>query len=150
MSTASRVFFDTNILVYQFDRASPTKQKRAQALVEEYLADGSAMISSQVVQEFMNVALNKFATPMTTIELRLMMSSLLEPLCQHTPTTEFYARSLNLLQQTNLSFYDGLIVQAAIDLRCQILYSEDLQDGGLFGGVAVVNPFKPGSRGMVF
>jgi predicted nucleic acid-binding protein len=69
------------------------------------------------------------------------MSDMLEPLCAHTPTFEFYERALKLSAQNSLGFYDTLIIQAAMDLRCNILYSEDLQDNQRFGTLVVRNPF---------
>lgn len=141
MSANGRVFFDTNILVYQFDQTAPGKQKRAKELLEKHILEEQAVISSQVVQEFINISTKKFNTKLTIQELQSIMSDLLEPLCVHTPTFEFYERALNLYAQNSLGFYDTLIIQAAIDLRCNTLYSEDLQDNQRFGTLVVRNPF---------
>lgn len=137
----SKVFFDTNVLVYQFDRSASKKQQRAQALVEQYGFDGSAAISMQVVQEFINVALKKFADKPSPSELGLIIDDLLKPLCAHLPSFEFYERSLRLHATNSLSFYDALIVQAALDLGCRQLFSEDLQTGRRFGDLEIINPF---------
>jgi predicted nucleic acid-binding protein len=142
MSAKTRTFLDTNILVYQFDLSSPTKQKQAIRLINELLTEGSAAISSQVVQEFLNVALKKFSTQLPTTELDAVMDDILVPLCSHYPSIEFYQRALKLFSTNSLNLYDALIIQAAIDLGCDILYSEDLQDGQQFGKLRIVNPFK--------
>jgi hypothetical protein len=51
------------------------------------------------------------------------------------------ARGLELHQAHSLALWDGLIVQAALDSRCAILLSEDLQHGRRFGSLEVANPF---------
>jgi len=136
-----KVFFDTNVLIYQFDHASPAKQEQAVKLIGQYILEGRAVISSQVAQEFMNVALKKFITKPSVEELRLMITDMLQPLCAHTPSFDFYRRALALYALHGMSFYDTLIIQAAIDLGCGTLYSEDLQDGQQFGALTVRNPF---------
>src|SRR5580704_803766 len=88
------VFFDTNILVYQFDRSDPHKRSKAIEIVTSHFSDGKAVISSQVVQEFINVALGKFKTKMSQAELQDVLDGMLKPLCAHFPTLDFYERSL--------------------------------------------------------
>ncbi|HLA49170.1 MAG TPA: PIN domain-containing protein [Candidatus Saccharimonadales bacterium] len=141
MASLQPAFFDTNIVVYQFDRTSPVKEKKSQELFEQYIAEDKAFISSQVVQEFMNVALRKFDTQIPARELKLTIEELLSPICQHFPTIDYYYRALALFLRESISFYDALIIQAAIDLGCSILYSEDLQTGRVYGSVRVKNPF---------
>ena len=141
MPAKDRVFFDTNVLVYQFDRTAPAKQKRAERLIERYILDGRAVISSQVVQEFLNVSLKKFATKLSAEELELVMTGLLKPLCAHVPSFDFYERALKLYSSASIGFYDAMILQAALDLGCKTLYSEDLHDGRLFGVLTIKNPF---------
>lgn len=138
----NRSFLDTNVLVYQFDRSAPRKQEQSRALIERLIVEERAVISSQVIQEFMNVALKKFSTQLSPKDIEAVMTDFLKPFCQHFPVFDFYKRALGLYASHSLSLYDALIVQAAIDLHCTILYSEDLQEGQRFGGLVVVNPFK--------
>jgi predicted nucleic acid-binding protein len=141
MAVKGMVFFDTNVLVYQFDRTAPTKQKRAEGLIERYILEGRAVISSQVIQEFMNVSLKKFDTKLSVEELELVMADLLKPLCAHVPSFDFYERALKLYSSKSVGFYGAMIIQAAVDLGCKTLYSEDLQDGQQFGALTIKNPF---------
>jgi predicted nucleic acid-binding protein len=101
---SAKVIFDTNVLVYQFDHNSPDKRNTAQTLIGHYLANGQPMISSQVVQEFINVALKKFADTMSVGELGIFMSDLLSPLCKHVPSFDFYERAVSLHKAHNLHF----------------------------------------------
>jgi len=142
MSSKNKAFFDTNIWVYQFDRTAPAKQKRAEELVEQYIIAEQAVISTQVVQEFMNVALKKFDAQIPADELELIAREILKPLCQHVPSFDFYERTLRLYRSESINFYDALIVQAALDLECKTLYSEDLQSDRSYGILTVKNPFK--------
>jgi predicted nucleic acid-binding protein len=141
MTTKARVFFDTNVLVYQFDKSAPQKQKQAVKLIERYGFDGKAIISTQVAQEFMNVAIKGFAIKLSVAELQLVIDDLLKPLCAHSPNFDFYIRALKLCASNSINFYDAMIVQAALDCGCEKLYSEDMQDGQQFDGLMIVNPF---------
>jgi predicted nucleic acid-binding protein len=134
-------FVDTNIFVYSFDRNAPEKQQRARQLIQSALSTQRGIISTQVVQEFLNVALRKFARPMTASEAREYLRVVLAPMCQHYPSLALYDRSLLLQEETGFSFYDSLIVAAALESGCSTLLSEDLQHGRNVQGVALVNPF---------
>ncbi len=132
-----RVFFDTNIMVYAYDERDPVKQKRARELIN----NNDGLISTQVIQEFCNVALVKIKN-IDRLGLEGVLREVLNPILAHVPSTAFYTRAIQLFSDNSISFYDALIVQAALDLDCSILYSEDLQDGQKFGTLQVVNPFK--------
>ena len=134
-------FLDTNIFVYSFDETAPQKQQTARSLIRNALGTQRGVISSQVVQEFLNVALRKFVQPMTIAESRDYMTVTLLPLCRHYPSAPFYDRALRLKEVTGFSFYDSLIITAAVDTGCSTLLSEDLQDGRTVQGIKIVNPF---------
>jgi len=137
---AATVFFDTNVLVYAYDRREPAKQRVARALLEEKAVDKEGAISTQVVQEFCNVGLSKLN--ISSDAMAIVIDGLLGPLLAHTPSGGFYKRAIVLQEQCGLHFYDTLILQAALDLGCSTLYSEDLQDGQTFGTLMIKNPFK--------
>jgi predicted nucleic acid-binding protein len=128
-------------LVYTFDASAPAKRDRAKLLVQSALASRMGRISFQVVQEFLNVALRKFAIPLRPKDAEDYLRLVLGPLCRHSPDPEFYQRALSMSTTASLSWYDSLILQAAMDLKCRILYSEDLQHGQVFGELRVENPF---------
>lgn len=134
-------FLDTNILIYTQDLRDLNKQKVADDLVQKALATGEGVISSQVVQEFCNVAATKYKQTMTPQDLKEYLRVTLNKLWRHVPSQDFYYRTIELFGQNSLSFYDALIVQAAIDLGCKTLYSEDMQNGSNYGELRVKNPF---------
>jgi predicted nucleic acid-binding protein len=139
---SARYFLDTNILVYTFDRTAPRKRKRATELVAAAL-QGRGAISFQVVQEFLNVALRKFAQPMAISEAQAYLDAVLVPLCRIHSGPELYRDALAAKLRWRFSFYDSLIVAAAIGSGCDVLYSEDLQHGQQLGTLQVVDPFHP-------
>ncbi len=134
-------FLDTNILVYSFDASAPQKQQIAKVLIQEALRTQNGTISTQIVQEFLNVALRKFAHPMSISEGEEYLSTVLLPLCRHTPSIAFYQRALQIQEEARYSWYDSLVVTAAVDLRCEVLFSEDMQHGRIVQGVKIINPF---------
>src|ERR1700690_503915 len=110
MPSKNKAFFDTNVLVYQFDQSDLVKQRQAIDLIERHILDKQAVISSQVMQEFMNVALKKFNTKLSVTELEFVMRNLLKPLCAHVPSFSFYEQALKLFSAYSIGFYDALII----------------------------------------
>lgn len=134
-------FIDTNIFIYAHDTSDPAKTRQARELLVKLVDNHEGCISTQVIQEFCNVSLSKSVIPLKPTDVRNILSNLLEPLLAHRPDIEFYNRTLKTFERYSLSFYDAMIVQAAIDLRCKVLYSEDMQANAIYGGVRIVNPF---------
>jgi predicted nucleic acid-binding protein len=134
-------FLDTNVLVYTFDETAPEKRQIAQQLVRDALSTRQGIISTQIVQEFLNVALHKFKHPMTVSDAQIYLRTVLIPLCQQYPSGSFYERALLVKAETGYSFYDTLVVTAAIESGCSILLSEDMQDGRIIQGLTIINPF---------
>lgn len=136
-----RVFFDTNILIYEFDPRVVRKQRRAQDLVKQALDGGSATISYQVVQEFLHAMTAKFAISLSTRDLQAYLVHKLWPMCEILPSPSLYATALSVRDETGYRFYDALIVSAALLSGCSILYTEDLQAGRIVQGLEIRNPF---------
>jgi predicted nucleic acid-binding protein len=137
--TAVRSFLDTNVLVYADAGDEPIKQARAISLIGEHRLARSGVISTQVLQEYANVALRKLELPAALVRERLSYYARFEVVIT-TPT--LIADALDLHALRGVSYYDALIVQAAIASGCACLLSEDLQDGAVLGGVRITNPFK--------
>jgi predicted nucleic acid-binding protein len=138
---SASVFLDTNIFVYEAGKQFPEKRSVATRIIAEHLRSRTGIISFQVVQEFFSVAFLRFSPPMTPSEaeeylfltfaqFRIVHSSYL-----------LYQSALQLSRRFSLSWYDSLIVAAAIEAGCHILYSEDFQHGQTFDTLRVHNPF---------
>ena len=135
-------FLDTNVLVYSFEPGAPAKQQRARGLIEEALRGGTAVISTQVVQEFLNLATRKFTHAFTGDDLRAYLDAVLAPLCQVFTDAELFRLALEVRDETGYSFYDALIVAGALRAGCTRLYTEDMQDGRAIRGLVIENPFR--------
>jgi predicted nucleic acid-binding protein len=138
---SAKFFLDTNVMVYSFDSSQPEKKERALELIGDALQNGSGVISTQVIQEFLNVATRKFAIPLKAEDCKGYLKTVLSPLCEVFPDQALYEASLEVQQETGYSFYDALIIASAVRGGCEILYSEDLQANQQIGSLSIVNPF---------
>ena len=133
MSAKGKAFFDTNVLLYLLS-ADPDKAQRAEKLV----SDGG-VISVQVLNEFASVAFRKLR--MTIPEINECLDPI-RGICGVEPVTlETHLRGLDLAKRYKCSVYDSMIVAAASVAGCEILYSEDWQDGQRIDGLRISNPF---------
>ncbi len=134
-------FLDTNILVYSLATNEPRKQPVAAALLQNALDTHRGFISTQVVQEFLNLATRRANPVFTRVEAVEYLNKILWPLCGHFPSHASYERALQIRLDTSYSFYDALIVTAAIESGCSTLLTEDLQHGRNVQGLTILNPF---------
>jgi predicted nucleic acid-binding protein len=138
---SDRFFLDTSIFVYSFDQSAPVKARRAVQLIRTALTTQKGIVSFQVVQEFFNVALRRFSQPMQAAEAEQYLRTVFHPLLGVHSSQVLYAEALHFHAESGLSWYDSLIVSGALQARCALLYSEDLQHGQRFGSLQVANPF---------
>lgn len=134
-------FLDTNVIVYAFDQSFPEKAKIARRLITDGAADKQAIISYQVVQEFINVALRGFRLAIVKSDLESFVLTALFPMMAISSSPSLVIEALRLHGENQLSWYDALIIAAALQGGCKVLYSEDIQHGRRFGDLVVQNPF---------
>jgi predicted nucleic acid-binding protein len=133
-------FVDTNILVYAHDRSAGEKHVRAQDLLRRLWQSGEGCLSIQVLQEFYVNVTQKVAKPLAaSVAARLVAD--LGVWRVHRPGVEDILDAIRLQQRYQISFWDAMIVESAIQLGCQNIWSEDLNPGQDYGGVLVVYPF---------
>ena len=137
-----RSFLDTNIFLYSFDLRFPSKAARANELIRQAHASGNGVVSFQVVQEFFNVALKKSSTKMPYDGAQRYLAEVLGPLVAVQSTQELYAVAIRLYDRYRFSWYDSVIVAAAMEAGCSVLLTEDLQDSMQVEGLRIENPFK--------
>jgi len=135
-------FIDSKVFIYLFDPTDTRKQKTARQVIETALENDSGCISFQVVQETLRVITGKLARPATPQAAQLFLQHSLQPLWRVMPSAALYEQCLALRQRWQLSFYDALIVAAALEAGCKRLLSEDLQQGQRIEGLRVENPFR--------
>jgi predicted nucleic acid-binding protein len=138
---SDRFFLDTNIFVYSLDQSAPAKAEKAAGLIRRALSTQKGVISYQVLQEFFNVALRRFTHPMQASDAEQYLRIVFQPLLTVQSSQALYVEALHIHTQNGLSWYDSLIVCSAIQARCDLLFTEDLQHGQRFGTLQVLNPF---------
>ena len=136
-SISGKCFVDTNILFYVHDRQAGSKHERAKRLLIELLGSDAGVLSTQVLQEFC-VNLRRKGNLAADETRRLIQDFLGWEIVVNTP--ESVLGALEIESQHDISFWDALIIYAAQAVGAEILYSEDLSDGQMFGAVRVVNP----------
>lgn len=134
-------YLDTNLLIYMFDRNDPAKQQRANDLYLHFLQQGTGRISVQVIAEWRNAMIKKFSSMVDSGLRRTFIDSLRawNPL-QISP--QIILKADKLCDHYHFSPYDSIHVQCALDLQCEYLLSEDMQDGLVVEGrLRLLNPF---------
>ena len=132
-----KVFFDTNVLVYAYSNTEPDKQVIARKLI----AESVSYVSTQVLKELTNTLTKKFRNSWQEAKNAVLESSKNNLL--YTNEIQTILNACDIADRYKLSFYDSLIIAAALECECSILYSEDMQDTQTIEGkLKIVNPFK--------
>jgi predicted nucleic acid-binding protein len=136
---SDKYFVDTNILMYAHDTAAGLKHERAKALVEDLWRQRSGVVSTQVLQELCVNLRRKAGRP---VDLKTAREIIADYLAWDvvTNTGESILGALELEERHRISFWDALVIHAAQASRAEVVYSEDLSDGQIYGAVRVVNP----------
>lgn len=136
-----RFFLDTNIFAYSFDTNSPSKSRQAQELIFQGIETHKGVISYQVIQEFFNTAFRKFSDPMQFADAEQYLQKIFQSFQVIHSSSELFSQALQLKEKHLLGWYDSLIVAAAIESQCTVLFTEDFNHGQKFGKLQIRNPF---------
>jgi predicted nucleic acid-binding protein len=134
-------FVDTNILVYALDQDAGEKRARAADALRMLWTSGLGRLSVQVLHEFYVNVTRKLSTPVARSSAREVVVAYGAWIGEPTTATTV-ARAAVIADMAQLSFWDALVVQAAIQAGADRLVSEDLQDGRRFGSLTIENPFR--------
>ena len=134
----SAEFIDTNILVYAHDATSSRKQAIAIELIDRLSAARTGRLSTQVLLEFFATARKAGLTPAIAADIVDDFSRW----SVYTPTGADVSAATRLSIKQTVSIWDALILTSAMRSGCDVLWSEDLQDGRRFGSLRVQNPFR--------
>ncbi|HUT72539.1 MAG TPA: PIN domain-containing protein [Desulfatiglandales bacterium] len=136
-----KVFLDTNIILYAYDVSAGEKHQRAKEIILDLWNSGLAVISTQVLQEFFVTATQKIPKPLDNRFAKDIVGDLLKWEVVINDGVSVL-EAIELLLQYGYSFWDSLIIEAAIKGGAEILLSEDLSHGQTIQGVTIMNPFK--------
>ncbi len=133
------VFFDSNVLVYIAINQDAAKKKVAIQLVASAIENQSGYISLQVLREVANCMFKRSNDSIEHIRETLSGFDALDCLGE---SRDLLDRAIEIKDEYGIQFYDAMIVAAAEAAGCETLYSEDMGDGQIYGGILIVNPFK--------
>jgi len=134
-----RSFFDTNVLIYTDDRATPAKQRRALELVAEHRLAGTGVVSLQILQEYFVTVTRKLHVEAQVARRKVELLAEFDVAVLGLPDI---LAAIDLHRLHKLSFWDALVVRAAQQAGCTVLYSEDMQNARQVDGLRIVNPFR--------
>jgi predicted nucleic acid-binding protein len=135
----ARSFFDTNVLIYADDKAAPAKQRRAVDLIVEHRRARTGVVSMQVLQEYFVTITRKLRVDAAIARRKV---ELLAEFDVATPEVSDILAAIDLHRLHGLSFWDALILRAAKQAGCTVVFSEDMQHTRALDGLQIVNPFK--------
>ena len=135
---SARSFFDSNVLVYTDDADAPAKQTKALELLAAQRRAGTGVVSVQVLQEYFVAATKKLGVSPVAARRKTELFGRFDLV---TPGLDDVLGAIDLHRLHPLSFWDAMIVRAALRSGCVRLYSEDLRPGWRIDGLEVVNPF---------
>jgi len=135
--SGARAFVDTNVIVYAFTNDEPEKRE----IALNFLDTCTPVVSQQVLREFANVLIKKKSVEVQAIVNTLREITQVAELAEEKSSLVYDA--LGTHEKYGYSFYDSLIIEAAMTADCSILLSEDMQDGQIIGDkLRITNPFK--------
>ncbi len=138
--TKGRFFVDTNLLVYAYDSSAGRKRKASSEILSLLWQHRTGILSTQVLQEFFVSLTQKVRNPILPETAREIVSDLLRWSLVVNDGKNIL-RAIDFQVKYHFSFWDSLIVQAAVTSRSQYLLSEDLQDGQVIESTTIVDPF---------
>ncbi len=136
----SRVFLDTNILIYAYDVSAKEKREKARDIVLALWDSGLGVLSTQVLQEFFVMATQKIPSPLDIKAAKEIVDDLLRwDIVVN--DGDIILRAIDLHERHKFSFWDAMIVEAAVRGGAKVLLSEDLSHGRIVNGIKIKNPF---------
>ena len=136
----AREFVDANVLVYAFDPSAKSKQSTAAMLIERLWASTTVCVSVQVLQEFFVTVTRKVPQPLSIDEAAERVREF-AAWNVFSPSANDVLEAIALHKRTQVNFWDAMVVQAAAELGCQVLWTEELTDQQIVRGVKIRNPF---------
>lgn len=134
-------FLDTNLFIYQLEFLNKSKGEIAEKLIVNGIANGTACISFQIIQECLSTIRRESEIPLDEVNTRRYLETVLYPLWKVMPIIRLYERALEIYIRYMYSFYDALIIAPALEVGCTRIYSKDMQHRQHIEGLIIENPF---------
>ena len=135
-----KAFIDTNIIIYAYDVTAGKKHETARIIITDLWDSGLGVISTQVLQEFFVNVVQKIPKPIDKQQAKEIVRDFLK---WHVVvnTGDSIIDAIDICSRFGYSFWDSMIIEAAIKGGAAVLISEDLQGGQVLSGVTIKNPF---------
>jgi len=135
-----KAFIDTNIIIYAYDVTAGKKHETARIIITDLWDSGLGVLSTQVLQEFFVNVVQKIPKPVDKQQAKEIVRDFLK---WHVVvnTGDSIIDAIDICLRFEYSFWDSMIIEAAIKGGATVLISEDLQDGQVISGVTIKNPF---------
>ena len=133
----SKIFIDTNIIIYANDKRDKNKQQKAIEIVSGLMKEETGVISTQVLQEYAYIAINKLKQSHDVVIRQIRLLESLEVVNQ---IPELIRRAVEIMSSYRINFWDACIISNAEYANCSFIYSEDLNTGQFYSGIQVTNP----------
>lgn len=141
----AELFLDTNLFIYQIEALDEKKAPIADRIIGEGISSGNTCISFLVVQECLNTFARKAEIRLGPDQMHDYLDAVLAPLMQVGASIDLYRKAVEVQARYGYSFYDALIIAAALEAGCARLLTEDMQHGQRIEGLMIVNPFLEAS-----
>jgi predicted nucleic acid-binding protein len=137
---SDKIFVDTNVLVYAHDLSAGERHTKALAVIESLWETETGITSTQVLQEFYVTVTRKIRNPLKPDQAREIIRNYLAwPVQVNDPVMTIRASEIE--EKCSISFWDALIVAAALRLQAQKIITEDMNHGQIIEGILIENPF---------
>jgi predicted nucleic acid-binding protein len=135
-----KAFLDTNIIIYAYDTSAGDKHQKARDLLTGLWDSGLGMVSTQVLQEFYVTVTRKIPKPLHLATARDIIADFLT-WDVVVNDGDAILKAIDVQEKHGFSFWDSMVIAAAISGGASVLLTEDLSDGQKIGGVEIRNPF---------
>jgi predicted nucleic acid-binding protein len=136
-----RVFVDTNVLVYAYDRSEPDKQQMALQVLNQLHATHSGVISTQVLSEFFVTVTRKLKPQLSPEDAYERIKNYVQAWETVDMTAAIILEAARGVRDHQFSFWDAQIWAAARLNQITVIFSEDFNVGSTIDGIEFVNPF---------
>ena len=141
---SGKIFVDTNVLVYAYDRSEPSKQAQALQTLDRIATAGVGLISAQVLSEFFVVVTRKITAPLSVEQAHGRIQNYLQSWPVVDLTGMVVLEAVRGVREHQFSFWDAQIWAAARMNQASVVFSEDFNTGSVVEGIRFVNPFVKG------
>ena len=146
ISMSDKVFVDTNLLVYAYDRSEPKKQRQASRILDRLALAGMGVIDTQIMAEFFVAVTRKISAPLSVAEAYQRIQNYIRSWPVLGISEMVVLEAVRGVRDHQFSFWDAQVWAAARLNQIPVVFSEDFNTGPIIEGISFVNPFSADFR----